>query len=166
MENILDYREKRDHDEEELLQTYNHTLITIRPNFPGMEKRNEYTNLVSEVLTRELSQKLVVFKTLRSSTPEGLIYHLIVEENGILAKEICINLEEEHPLGRLADIDVRNKQTSFSRNNFNLGSRKCYLCEDDAIICVRSLKHNKEDIAAHFITVVKEYIELNPHTTI
>jgi holo-ACP synthase CitX len=166
MEKILDLREQRDYYEKELLQTYNHTLITIRPNFPGIEKRNEYANLVSEVLTGEISGKLHVFKSLRSSTPEGLIFHLIVEENGILAKEICINVEEEHPLGRLADIDVRNKSTSFSRNNFNLGLRKCYLCEDDAIVCVRSRKHDMEDIASHFITVVKEYVNLKNESSI
>jgi holo-ACP synthase CitX len=160
MENILDLREQRDFYEKELLQTYHHTLITIRPNFPGVEKRNEYSNLVTEVLTKEISGKLHIFKSLRSSTPEGLIYHLIVEENGILAKEICINVEEEHPLGRLADIDVQNKTTSFSRNHFNLGLRKCYLCEDDAIVCVRSRKHDLEDITSHFIAVVKEYIDL------
>lgn len=160
MEKILDLREQRDTYEKELLQTYRHTLITIRPNFPGNEKRNEYTNLVSEVLTKEISSKLHVFKALRNSTHEGLIYHLIVEENGLLAKEICINLEEEHPLGRLADIDVRNRDTSFSREHFNLGPRKCYLCEDDAVICVRSRKHGLEDIASHFIAVVKEYVEL------
>jgi len=160
MKNILELREQRDYYEKELLQTYHHTLITIRPNFPGIEKRNEYANLVSEVLTSEISGKLHIFKSLRSSTPEGLIYHLIVEENGLLAKEICINVEEEHPLGRLADIDVRSKDITFSRNNFSLGLRKCYLCEDDAIVCVRSMKHSQEDIASHFIDVVKKYDDL------
>ena len=160
MENILEFREQRDSYEKELLETYPHTLITIRPNYPGNEKRNEHANLVSEILAEEVSGKLHVFKSLRSSTPEGLIYHLIVEENGLLAKEICINLEEEHPLGRLADIDVRNQDTSFSRDHFNLGPRKCYLCEDEAIVCVRSRKHDLEDIASHFIAVVKEYVEL------
>jgi len=160
MEKILELREKRDSYEKELLQTYHHTLITIRPNFPGIEKRNEYANLVSEVLTSEISGKLHIFKSFRSSTPEGLIYHLIVEENGLLAKEICINLEEEHPLGRLADIDVRNKDITFSRSNFSLGLRKCYLCEDDAIVCVRSMRHSHEDIASHFIDVVKRYDDL------
>ena len=163
MKNILELREQRDYYEKELLQTYHHTLITIRPNFPGIEKRNEYANLVSEVLTSEISGKLHIFKSLRSSTPEGLIYQLIVEENGFLAKEICINVEEEHPLGRLADIDVRNKHTSFSRDHFNLGPRKCYLCEDDAIVCVRSRKHGLEDITSHFITVVKEYVDQENH---
>lgn len=160
MENILEFREQRDSYEKELLETYPHTLITIRPNYPGNEKRNEYANLVSEILAKEASGRLHVFKSIRSSTLEGLIYHLIVEENGLLAKEICINLEEEHPLGRLADIDVRNQDTSFSRDHFNLGPRKCYLCEDDAIVCVRSRKHDLEDIASHFIAVVKEYVEL------
>ena len=160
MEKILEVREERDYYEKELLQTYRHTLITIRPNFPGNEKRNAYANLVSEVLTKEISDKLHVFKSFRSSTPEGLIYHLIVEENGLLAKEICINLEEEHPLGRLADIDVRNEGTSFSRDLFNLGPRKCYLCEDDAIVCVRSRKHSLEAVASHFTLLVKEYVDL------
>lgn len=159
MESILDLREKRDSLEKSLLEKYNRTLVTIRPNFPGPEKRNPYANLVSNVLHEEISGRLHVFETWQSTTPEGLIFHLMVEEDGRTAKRICMEVETKHPLGRLADIDVRDRETMFSRIDFNEEPRKCYLCDDDAILCVRSMRHSPEEVASHFMSIVKDYIQ-------
>jgi len=158
MESILDLREERDFLEKSLLEKYNGTLITIRPNFPGPEKRNPYANLVTQVLHEEITGRLQVMETWRSETSEGLIFHLMVEEDGSTAKRICIEVETKHPLGRLSDIDVRDRETMFSRTTFNEEPRKCYLCDDDAILCVRSMRHSPEEVSTHFISIVKDYI--------
>ena len=62
-------------------------------------------------------------------------------------KARTIQLEEEHPLGRLWDIDVLGQDgIPLSRSSFGHTRRTCLLCGQDAKICGRSGVHTHEEL--------------------
>lgn len=156
---LLDLREKRDHFEKELLSEYNGTLLTLRANYPGEDKRHEKADLAVSILYEEVRKYFNPIHEERIKNAEGLILFLLLKEKSIEVKRKIIEIEETHPLGRLIDMDVRDETKIWSRRDFNLSGRKCYLCDDLAVHCVRSEKHRKEDVIKHFIKIVDEYLE-------
>lgn len=156
---LLDLREKRDHFEKELIEKHNGTLLTLRANFPGEDKRHEKADLAVRILYEEVRRHFNPIHEERMKTAEGLILFLLLKEKSIDVKRKIIEIEERHPLGRLLDMDVRDEMKIWSRRDFDLPGRKCYLCDDLAVHCVRSEKHRKDEIIDHFIKIVNEYIE-------
>ena len=156
---LLDLREKRDHFEKELLEKYNGTLLTLRANFPGEDKRHEKADIAVRILYEEIRKHFNPIHEERIRNAEGLILFLLLNEKSVDVKRKIIEIEEHHPLGRLLDMDVRDETKIWSRRDFDLPGRKCYLCENLAVHCVRSEKHRKEEIIEHFIKRVNEYIE-------
>ncbi|HSR05384.1 MAG TPA: citrate lyase holo-[acyl-carrier protein] synthase [Proteiniclasticum sp.] len=156
---LLDLREKRDHFEKELLEKYNGTLLTLRANFPGEDKRHEKADIAVRILYEEIRKHFNPIHEERIRNAEGLILFLLLKEKSVDVKRKIIEIEEHHPLGRLLDMDVRDETKIWSRRDFDLPGRKCYLCENLAVHCVRSEKHRKEEIIEHFIKRVNEYIE-------
>jgi len=156
---LLDLREKRDHFEKELIEKYNGTLLTLRANFPGEDKRHEKADLAVRILYEEVRRHFNPIHEERMKNAEGLILFLLLKEKSIDVKRKIIEIEEHHPLGRLLDMDVRDEMKIWSRRDFDLPGRKCYLCDDLAAYCVRSEKHRKDEIIDHFIKIVNEYIE-------
>lgn len=156
---LLDLREERDHFEKELLEKYHGTLLTIRANFPGADKRHEKADLAAVILYEDVKNHFNPFHEERIQNAEGMILFLLLKEKSIEVKRKIIEIEETHPLGRLLDMDVRDDMKIWSRRDFNLPGRKCYLCDELAIHCVRSEKHGKEEVIKHFIKTVDDYLE-------
>ncbi|WP_224688796.1 citrate lyase holo-[acyl-carrier protein] synthase [Escherichia fergusonii] len=60
-------------------------------------------------------------------------------------KQAMLQLEDEHPLGRLWDIDVLDSEgTGISRRALGLPPRQCLICQDDAHLCARARRHTPE----------------------
>lgn len=156
---LLSLREERDHFEKELLEKYHGTLLTLRANFPGMDKRHEKADLAVEILLEEVRRRFRPVHEERLSNAEGLIYLILLKESPDEVKRIALSLEENHPLGRLLDMDVRDEEKIWSRRDFSLPGRKCYLCDDLAVHCVRAQKHKREEVAAYFVSKVETYLK-------
>ncbi len=72
---------------------------------------------------------------------------------------MCINLEDNAPLGRYVDIDVyKNSIKSISRSDFNIAPRKCFLCDEDAHICSRNKSTVILELENKIIDDVVDYI--------
>ena len=155
---LLNLREERDHFEKELLEKHHGTLLTLRANFPGKDKRHEKTDLAVKILYDEVRRKLNPVHIERLSNAEGLIFFILIKESPDEVKRKALSLEENHPLGRLLDMDVRDEKKIWSRRDFSLPGRKCYLCDDLAVHCVRSQKHSREEVAGYFIRKVDDYL--------
>lgn len=62
-------------------------------------------------------------------------------------KKALITLEQQHPLGRLFDLDVLNSDgLSLSRKDFDLPPRRCFVCNELAAVCGRSRRHSIESL--------------------
>ncbi len=74
--------------------------------------------------------------------PEAL--YAIDADAGLL-KSATVELEEQHPLGRLWDLDViAPGPRILSRKQFGYPARRCLVCERPAFECGRSRRHGVE----------------------
>lgn len=146
---ILNAREERVYLIEELIKNYSLPIICLRINYPGEIKNNDLTSNISRVLKEEVLNifrddiKYENFKF----TAEGPLLILVVNEDALVVKKKTIELEENHLLGRLGDIDVYDKEgNGISRKDLGCSARKCFICSDIAQNCVRSQKHSIEEV--------------------
>lgn len=154
---ILRLREERDVLERSLITSRRKTLLTLRGNYPGLEKREAPATYVVEMLKEEVLQRFRVEEASFSGTLEGNFWFFLVSESGPEAKEKAVALEESHPLGRLADLDVRDSSGIYTRRALNLPERKCYLCPEDASQCVRSARHSLPEVQAYYRNQVEAF---------
>lgn len=157
MDNLLDSREKRDAFEAALVNEYGNPLITLRANYPGPTKSNLWSNYAVYRMFLNLRETFGadVLQVRHTLTAEGLVFFLIVAGTGEEIKRRCITLEGGRQLGRLLDIDVRDQDRTWSRTDLDYGRRRCFLCSDDAVYCVRSMRHDCEEVANFFREVVE-----------
>lgn len=144
---ILSARERRLKERLQAVGLYGGTAVSIQLNIPGETKdstvyRNALKVAVQTVLQSAkgscipvLKKNVQFFKT----GPEALF---IFDANAIHLKELMVEIEEQHPLGRLFDIDVYGKSDNpLSRTTLMLPARRCYVCDDVAKVCGRSQRH-------------------------
>lgn len=159
---ILQDREERFLFEKKLFTAYKHPIIVISSNYPGQNKQNIYTTFIVYCLYMDIMEKLKAQPLMYSFDNEGFIIHLLSEEEPKKLKEELVLLEENHPLGRLADLDVFFGTGNISRRDIALPKRTCFLCEEPAHECVRSKKHSYEDVTSFIHKNVTSYIFQKP----
>lgn len=162
LEKFLDAREERVEKQKKILETHKGTLIVVRANYPG-EAKNEYPSTeIVKIISSEVDKyfgKDIIYKD-ETLTLEGTIDFFIVKLDVDEVKKICVLIEEKHPLGRFVDIDVYdNLGNSFSRTKYGYPQRKCYLCEELAVVCTRAMKHNLKDIKNHILKSYEKYLK-------
>lgn len=157
---ILDAREKRAEMQNQLIKKYGKTLVSARVNYPGINKDNDITRGIMHIISKELCDRFnnVITYEMLEYTKEGPCLTFISDMEAAKVKSIAVEIEEQHPLGRLADIDVYSGEgLQLSRTEFGISPRKCYLCGDAAHNCARSQKHNISEIINYIETQYKEY---------
>ncbi|SFN78238.1 citrate lyase holo-[acyl-carrier protein] synthase [Proteiniclasticum ruminis] len=154
---LLEAREERDAFERNLLKKTGKVLLTLRGNYPGENKNVPAVSYMVETLRKEVLKAFSVVEERTYESKEGLLYFFLLLEEGEEAKRKAVLLEETHPLGRLADLDVRDKERIYSRRDLGFPDRSCYLCGEKAVYCVRSKKHVMEEVILYFEKQVKEY---------
>lgn len=155
---ILDEREKRDELERRLISKYSKTLLTLRANFPGEDKGHPLAVKAVEILHEEVIRRFTPVHEDSTNTSEGLIKYLLLKEKPEDVKRAALELEESHPLGRLLDLDVRDGGKIWSRRDLGMPDRRCFLCQEPAVHCVRSMKHSQEEVRGFFIVEVEKYL--------
>lgn len=152
---ILDAREARVERMEKLREEYPLPSVVVRCNYPGADKANPTSRRVVEVLREEVERILGgdIKKIERIDSYEGLTYIYMVEGDTGKLKEKMVELEEGHPYGRLADIDVYHEDgRGIGRREIGRSPRRCYICQEEAHLCVRGRKHTLEEL--------EEYIKM------
>lgn len=155
---ILKARDKRVQIIEELLKQ-GKVVLSLRVNYPGIEKDNVTTRKIVEIMDHVIENQWMIGKCHYVNNGEGPVcLYLIDNKSPILIKKKTIMIEEEHPLGRLVDIDVYDKSSkSISRGDLNVKPRSCMLCSQDAFICIKSQAHSVHDLIEHIKKVVRNY---------
>ncbi len=146
---ILDAREVRVERMEELRKGWSLTSVVVRCNYPGVDKDNPTSRMVVETLRGEVERILEdrIEKAERMESFEGLTYIYLVDGDTEAVKREMAELEETHPYGRLADIDVYHEDgRGIGRRDIGETPRRCYICSEEAHICVRSRKHTLEEL--------------------
>jgi holo-ACP synthase CitX len=158
MNEILNARERRYH----LIQSKDfssYQVIIIKANIPGANKNikeayvliNIFKNIVADILN------LVDITYIDES--DGPYYLLTINPINDLKLKL-VDIENNHPLGRLIDLDLFiNARYSISRNHLGINRRKCLICERDAILCTREQKHSFREIIKEIENKVHSYLE-------
>lgn len=157
---ILDAREERVDFQNILFEKYKLPMLCLRVNYPGIIKDNKTSRGISNILKGEIESKFsaqIVYKYYEI-TAEGPILILIIDNIAEEIKKYSIYVEENHLLGRCVDIDVYNVDgTGISRTSLGCKPRSCFICQDIAQNCVRSRKHNIEEVINYIEERYRKY---------
>jgi len=72
-------------------------------------------------------------------------------------KRFAIQLEEEHSLGALIDIDISGADGEpLSRRELGFSARRCLVCGEDAAVCAASQRHSLDEIEARVRVIARK----------
>lgn len=155
---ILRGREERVNIIKKLNEDNTQTVICFTVNSPGPYKLSDnYRFIFGEgVLALE---NIFNAKTLEKvERPSGFEAYFLIDKSPSSIKKATVKLEENHPLGRLFDIDIFYKDLSkISREDVGKPKRKCLLCNNNAVECGRARKHSVQELEVFINNLISEY---------
>ena len=163
LEQVLSARDNRSRRQSELIARYGLALICLTVNAPGNQKRTSAAKQAFHAGCDELLKKLsfrgispVVFETYdRITGPEA---YAVVNMHETMLKELTVQIENTHPLGRLLDYDVFGRDGNpISRTSLGYPARRCLLCSEPAHACARNRTHSTEELREKIDAMVERY---------
>ena len=126
------------------------TLICLTVVLPGPVKRDARSLKVAEAAVAAVREVLApVYKELYD-LETGYEGYFIVEGALLDVKKACCGIENEHPYGRLMDLDViepvGETVVPVSRDRVGEEPRQCLLCDRPARECMRAHTHSFGEI--------------------
>ena len=159
---LLASRDRRWHRQQELLREYpDETLLCLTVIMPGAVKRNRHSLVVAKAATEALRVEFAESITWMEERDldTGFEAYALTTQPLLDAKRTACRIEEEHPLGRLFDIDVIDPTgTPVARQAIGAEPRRCLLCEREARFCMRNHTHSREELQARIVTIIDEYV--------
>lgn len=155
---ILTAREERFHLQQKLLGQVDSeasgSLLLMTMAIPGPIKTNDRLNQVFDEMVIEVRQTFndeAIVKDVKREKETGFEYYLLSALSPREMKELMVKIEENHPLGRLFDLDVlflneEGHVEGTSRTQLGLPVRKCFICDRPAKECGRSRRHSVEEL--------------------
>ncbi len=167
LEDILKAREERVLFQQRLLETFKSPIIAYKLNIPGEVKYNPLIKKIFNAGLKEIKEilkkeniKIIYERTFYKDS--GPAYFICFDSSHEVVKKICIGIEEKHPLGRLYDFDVLDKQgMQVSREDIHKQPRRCLLCNNNAFECGRSRAHDLKDLLLKVENMAKDYFKNN-----
>lgn len=141
---------------EKWVETFAKPLLVFSLNIPGPNKNiPESAYLMAtgkQALLKALEESCVhIIQKREIRNAAGPFLILAVDGDANRIKRQVVTLEDQHPLGRLFDIDVfTNRGLPMSRVDLGQTPRKCFLCGESATHCRRSNGHDL-DTSLRFI---------------
>lgn len=163
MKDILIARENRWLYTNELVDKFRLPIITITLNIPGKEKcKKDYMeahkNITKDFIKCLNDKELPILYFENRVDWDGPESFIIVDSNERNLKEIAVEFEENHLLGRIADIDIKGKEKeSWSRKELGVAERKCLVCTNPARRCIISNRHSLEEILNSIAQIISSY---------
>lgn len=159
MKRILEDREKRFIKILSLYDEYKLLVLVGKINYPGNNKNTLEAETAFNVLYSLLIDRFKKY-TIHSEVDEGFdgkSLILILKSGKFVAKDLAIEIEETHPLGRIFDIDVYEGENSISRRHLGYPERKCIVCNNNARECAREGRHGIEEVLTVINSKIKVY---------
>ena len=157
---MLAAREERATRQAAWLEKYAVPLLSFTLNIPGPVKTSPDLRRAFEAGLAALEDALGaagLSPTARTEihAPTGDEGLLAIDSDAETIKEIATRIEEEHPLGRLFDMDVLSADgTKLSRSV----PRRCLLCTEQAQNCARSRRHSIAELTAEIERLLATYL--------
>lgn len=158
---ILKDREERYNRVVELAKAYNKPVVCGKLNYPGSEKNSVASLMAFSQLKSEMNKEFSEFKLYEEDCygQDGSSFIMVYDGTHEDVKKMAVEIEENHEIGRIFDIDVyKNSGESLSRSDFELPSRQCLVCENEAKVCSRSESHSMELLVKYADSMVDVYL--------
>ena len=182
---LLASRDSRHAMQQKLLAEHSgKTLVCLTVVMPGSVKRNQQSLIVAHAAVEQMirsyelgvrndelgvrSDELGVRndelgvrfggRLIERDLETGYEAYLITDLPLLVAKRIAVPIEDTHPLGRLFDIDIIDKDgVPVSRDRVGSNPRRCLVCDREARYCMRMRWHTQEEIWERINAMVDEY---------
>lgn len=160
---ILLNRERRVLRQRAAIEAFGRPLLSITLVTPGPVKdsptaRQIMKHALHALETLMTSRSWQVLNREEHFDPTGPEALFVVAASSRELKAATTRLEDEHPIGRLWDIDVIDTLgVTCSRRTLDLPARRCLLCAEDAYLCVRSRAHSLPELQQAVQEIVHAY---------
>ena len=153
---ILEARERRWQTKLELARRFHACVLSLCLNIPGPDKNlpgvEQALALLWAALRKAHARELqlahgerAILHEMHGTGADGPYRLMLSPLPGVTLKRMAVKLEHEHPLGRLADIDILTQAGEpVSRMDLGLPPRSCFLCDEPAALCRQGKKHSQE----------------------
>lgn len=171
-EKILEDREKRYDRILEIIREYKLPVVCGKLNYPGDEKNTVEALKAVRILKSILKKQYAGFESysekLKGFDGESIL--ISVDMEALRAKDMAVEIEESHLLGRVFDIDVYEEDgyslggaCSIGRAERGLPERKCIVCGENARLCVREGRHKLSEVLNVINKLIEGYGEENEY---
>ncbi len=140
------------------------TLVCATVVVPGSVKRNRQSLTVAHAAVAAMRQAFgqgdgrEVPAIVERDLPTGYEAYLLTPLPLLEAKRLAVQIEDRHPLGRLFDIDIIDRQgMPVPRTDVGAQPRRCLVCSREARICMRMRCHTQEEIWASINALVDNW---------
>jgi holo-ACP synthase CitX len=155
-------RDRRWHRQQELLREHpDETLLCLTVIMPGAVKRNRFSLVVAQAATEAMRVAFADSITWMEERDleTGFEAYAFTTHPLLDAKRMACHIEEEHPLGRLFDLDVITPEgIPLPRSAINRPPRQCLLCQQEARFCMRNHTHTREELQQRIDEMVTEFM--------
>jgi len=163
LDSLLASRERRSARQQELLsENPELTLVCMTVVMPGNVKRNPNSLIVAESATKALRETFADSITYyeEHDLVTGFEAYLLTTHDQLTAKRLACSIEDSHPLGRLFDIDIIDREKGpISRAVVNEQPRKCLICDNEARFCMRNHTHSQDEIQQRVAEIIENYVQ-------
>lgn len=162
---MLDARERRAALQRQLLADADEgeSLLSFTLSIPGPHKTSAVLERVFNELASQVDTALAdvpVHDRMRAGGATGPEFLMVCGCAPRDLKRLMVAIEETHPLGRLADLDVlgRTGDTlySVSRTELGLPPRRCLICGGEAKACARSRAHTVQAMQERIAEIIQQ----------
>ncbi len=158
--------QKRAMRQQLLIKQYHMPLISVKTLLPKELSQSPYNkeifNLAIEAIQEKIKAcgfKYVTRQIIQQKFGQEAFIVLDTRCSSDVKKQM-MDIEQNHPLGALMDIDVADKMgTTISRNDCETSARKCLICGGPAYRCLKANKHSAEEIDTKIKTLLNQVQE-------
>ena len=154
---ILNAREARAQRQQQLLAAHRAPLLCFTMNIAGPVKTSPLIQRGFEeglgLLNQQLTQARILFREVQV-LPTGCEATFAIDLPAQELKQLCTEIEENHPLGRLFDMDVMDTDGSKLERK---AQRGCLVCGAPGRFCAASRAHSVEQLQAVTTQLLERY---------
>lgn len=161
--NYLDLREQKEKIIRNTSQS-DRSILSVRINVPGEHKKFEWSYKIHRhacaLLELNLVNEAIKYEQIEESFCNNY-YEILtlykIESDPWAIKKIAMILENQDDFGRLLDIDVYDSSGQcLSRDDLNVPTRKCFICDEPAFMCGRTRKHTIQELHEFMILIAEK----------
>lgn len=159
LEELLESRDNRRAFQQSLLERYKSPIISFMVNMPGPIKNSSLSRRIHAegmgVLENVFAGRILHKEVRKLDT--GYEGYIVLAGNPCEIKRMTCAVEDDHPIGRLMDIDVHTASGQIGRRQLGLDDRRCLICERPSPECARSRRHSVEELIGKIERMTEDY---------